>query len=82
MIPPNQCLPMLLEPMMTMACPSYSALIASWIMLIRLGDSSGGLIMFSSLYLTRRRVRKGRVRKGAMKRRNKRRNNLAMKKTI
>ena len=78
----NGDFPMLLEPMTTMACPSYGTLITSWIMLIRLGNSGGGLIMFGSLYLMRRRVRKGTVRRGAMKRRNKRRNNLVMKKTI
>ena len=81
-IPPNQHLPMLLEPMTTMACPSYGALIASWIMLVELGDSGGGLIMFGSLYLMRRRVREGRARRGVMKTRNKRRNSLVMKKTI
>ena len=75
MIPPNllhQLMPMLLETMMTMACPSYGALITLWIMLIELGNSSGGLIMFGSLYLMRRRVVK-------RKRRSK---NLATKKTV
>jgi hypothetical protein len=55
-------MPMLLEIMTTMVCPSYGTLIASWIMMIGLSDSSGGLIMFGSLYLTRRRVRRRRRR--------------------
>src|SRR5271168_4295046 len=70
-------MPMLLKTMTSTACPSYDTLIALWIMLIGLGDSSGGLIMFGSLYLTRR-VMKRRTRRRVMKRRN----NLAMKKTI
>jgi U3 small nucleolar ribonucleoprotein component len=74
---------MLLETMMTMACPSYGALIASWIMLIGLGNSSGGLIMFGGLYLMRRRVMKRRRRRRRRRRkRRKRRKNLVTKKSI
>jgi len=58
---------------MTMACPHYGTLIALLIMLIRLGNSSGGLIMFSRLYLMRRRV---------MKRGKSESKNLAMKRSI
>ena len=57
----------------TMACPNYGALIASQIMLIGLGNSGGGLIMFGSLYLTKRRVMK-RGKRGSK--------HLAMKKSI
>jgi hypothetical protein len=74
-IPPNllhQLMQMLLAAMTTMACPSYGGLIASRIMLIGLGNSGGDLIMFGSLYLTRRVMRK----------RKRRSRNLAMKKSI
>ena len=64
----HQLTPIPLKTMMITAYPSYSALIASRIMLIRLGNSGGGLIMFDSSYLMRRRVIRRRRKNLAMKR--------------